>query len=244
MIEPSQVVRDFKKSRPSELVSNIFAVQLTKDQKPEDPDELNRLIESGARVKRLIDENGDRVGPYRVWEMNSNIPGLSMSRSIGDQIAKSLGVIATPITTDMKMDFMQDMFIVVASDGVWDTMDNHDVCNYVEYFRTKCLREHRKIPKGESISHKNSNIAHMICEESRTRWLSIVEEEDVLVDDISCIIIELNPGDNRAILNQKKAKIMKFNAEGDSQAYIRAPSIKEVRVKDPRRGTVVDSLIS
>jgi serine/threonine protein phosphatase PrpC len=143
----------------------------------------------------------------------------------------------------MKMDFMQDMFIVVASDGVWDTMDNHDVCNYVEYFRTKCLREHRKIPKGEPISHKNSNIAQMICEESRTRWLSIVEEEDVLVDDISCIIIELNPGDSRAILNQKKAKIMKFNSQSDSQAYVRAPSIKEVNVKDPRRGTVVDPLI-
>ena len=83
----------------------------------------------------------------------------------------------------------------------------------------------------------------MICEESRTRWLSIVEEEDVLVDDISCIIIELNPGDSRAILNQKKAKIMKFNSQSDSQAYVRAPSIKEVNVKDPRRGTVVDPLI-
>jgi hypothetical protein len=123
-------------------------------------------------------------------------------------------------------------------------MDNHDVCNFVEYFRTKCLREQRKVPKGEPISFKNANIAHMLCEEARTRWLSIVEEEDVIVDDISCVIVEINPGDNRAILNQKKAKVVKVNQDSDPQSFVRAPSMKEVKVKDPRRGTVIEAVVN
>ena len=31
----------------------------------------------------------------------------------------------------------------------------------------------------------------MLCEEARHRWFTIVEEEDVLIDDISCVVIEL-----------------------------------------------------
>lgn len=34
----------------------------------------------------------------RVWMKNEDYPGLAMSRSFGDKLAKSLGVIATPDT--------------------------------------------------------------------------------------------------------------------------------------------------
>ena len=34
----------------------------------------------------------------------------------------------------------------------------------------------------------------MVCEEARYRWLSIVEEEDVFIDDISCVVVEFDRG--------------------------------------------------
>jgi len=40
----------------------------------------------------MKDENGKLVGPYRVWLANEDLPGLAMSRSIGDQIAKDIGI--------------------------------------------------------------------------------------------------------------------------------------------------------
>lgn len=240
-METTQAVKDLKRSRPSRLVPNIYPVQLTKDQKPEDSEELTRLVECGARVKRLVDEDGNRVGPYRVWEMNSNVPGLSMSRSIGDQIAKSLGVIATPIITEMEIDPLHDNFIVVASDGVWDTMDNDDVCNYVEYFRSKCQKNHKKTPKGEPVFYGNSNIAQLLCEEARVRWFSIVEDEDVLIDDISCVVIEFNMGNIAAVLDQKKnRRLVEYDDSKDEQVLVKAPTIREVKFKDPKRAQIID----
>ena len=45
----------------------------------------------------MADSLGNRIGPFRVWEMNRDTPGLAMSRSIGDGAGRKLGVISTPI---------------------------------------------------------------------------------------------------------------------------------------------------
>ena len=49
-----------------------------------------------------------------------------MSRSLGDDIAHSIGVIATPTTKTLVLSD-RDLFLIVASDGVWDGLDNQDV---------------------------------------------------------------------------------------------------------------------
>jgi len=36
------------------------------------------------------------LGPYRVWLKTEQYPGLAMSRSIGDFVAASVGVISEP----------------------------------------------------------------------------------------------------------------------------------------------------
>ena len=46
-----------------------------------------------------IEYNGDPIGPYRVWLKNENIPGLAMSRSVGDRVAHSVGVISDPCSS-------------------------------------------------------------------------------------------------------------------------------------------------
>jgi hypothetical protein len=32
----------------------------------------------------------------------------------------------------------------------------------------------------------------MLCEEARVRWLTVVEKEDVMIDDISAIVLEFS----------------------------------------------------
>ena len=57
-------------------------------------------------------------------------PGLAMSRSIGDQFAHTLGVIATPDTKYIDL-IPEDKFIFLASDGVFEFLDNKRIIKKV-----------------------------------------------------------------------------------------------------------------
>ena len=49
-----------------------------------------------GRVDPFREPDGEPIGPARVWLKDENIPGLAMSRSIGDNVASSVGVIPEP----------------------------------------------------------------------------------------------------------------------------------------------------
>jgi serine/threonine protein phosphatase PrpC len=59
----------------------------------------------------------------RVWLKHEDTPGLAMSRSFGDSMACRAGVHAVPEvqTFDLNSD---DKIIVIASDGVWEFLEN------------------------------------------------------------------------------------------------------------------------
>ncbi len=183
------------KHRRSVSPETVFtAVQMTQDQKPEDSQELARIREAGGVVMRLEDSTGRRVGPYRVWKVEGMYPGLAMSRSLGDSIAHEIGVIGTPMITSHAETHGMDFFLVLASDGVWDVMENQEVCDFVEAYRHKSLRE-VSVPKQlTSVQPETVTIAQLLCEEARARWVHVVEAEDVHIDDISCIVLELQVG--------------------------------------------------
>ena len=141
---------------------------LTNDHKPDLIEEKNRILQNGGRVESYIDENGNQVGPVRVWKGNENVPGLAMSRSFGDEIAHCVGVICEPeikekvIESDVK-------FFVVASDGVWEFISSQECVDIVSKF------------------YEDNNIegaVHTLAQESRKRW---IQEEEV-IDDISIVI--------------------------------------------------------
>ena len=73
-----------------------------------------------------------------MWKLHEDTPGLAMSRSIGDTIGADIGVIATPVTSEYDHIVGNDSFIVAASDGVWDVMENSEVCKFVEHYRRHC----------------------------------------------------------------------------------------------------------
>ena len=47
------------------------------------------LTDSSVVVHRLVDEMGQPIGPFRVWLQYAWIPGLAMSRALGDAVAHS-----------------------------------------------------------------------------------------------------------------------------------------------------------
>ena len=74
----------------------------------------------------LIDENGTFIGPNRVWPKDKNIPGLAISRSFGDKIGASVGIISEPEIIEYNIN-QDDLFFILASDGLWEFMDNNEV---------------------------------------------------------------------------------------------------------------------
>ena len=72
-------------------------------------------------------------------------------------------------------------------------MGDEDVVNFVEKFRRVCP----KVPPAKPIDPvkpSNAPISHLLAEEARLRWLHLVEAESVSIDDISCIVLELDGG--------------------------------------------------
>ena len=92
-------------------------IPLTTDHKPTSAGELSRILAAGGRVERLSDGFGREVGPQRVWLPSSWVPGLAMSRALGDFVAHSVGVIAEPEVHTCELED-GDEFLVLASDGV------------------------------------------------------------------------------------------------------------------------------
>ncbi|CAK0838289.1 unnamed protein product [Prorocentrum cordatum] len=83
---------------PDAKTPRFQAIALTQDQKPDDEEELDRIRMSGGHVQRALDEEGNEVGPARVWDgPNCMKPGLGMSRTLGDGCARECGVIADPV---------------------------------------------------------------------------------------------------------------------------------------------------
>ena len=63
-------------------------------------------------------------GPKRVWLKNKQVPGLAMTRSIGDMAAATVGVTAEPEVKVFPNLTRNDKFIVIASDGIFDRLSN------------------------------------------------------------------------------------------------------------------------
>ena len=145
------------------------SIDLSHDQKPNNPGEKERILAHGGRIEAYKDENGGDFGPPRVWLKYEDVPGLAMSRSFGDEIAASVGTISEPeieeydITND-------DKFIIIASDGIWEFISSQECVNFIKDFYLK------KDLKG---------CLKFLLNESSKRW---IKEEEV-IDDITAVLI-------------------------------------------------------
>lgn len=106
------------------------SVSLSRDHKPDIEEEAARINRAGGRVLPYFDESGNPAGPARVWIKDQNIPGLAMSRSIGDAVAASVGVIAEPEIIEYELT-SQDKFLVIGSDGVFEFLKNEEIVKLI-----------------------------------------------------------------------------------------------------------------
>ena len=103
----------------------MVAEELSKDHKLDDPRECERVLSAGGRVESFKDtlNPNESIGPRRVWLPDQDIPGLAMSRSMGDEVAHSVGVSATPEVLEFFLS-PDDRFVVIGSDGLWEFLTN------------------------------------------------------------------------------------------------------------------------
>lgn len=103
----------------------LKAVSVSEDHKPDREDEMKRIVSRGGRVFAVEYEDGID-GPPRVWLGHMDIPGLAMSRSLGDTVAHTAGVISEP---EMHVATLvpEDKIMIWASDGLWEFMSNQEV---------------------------------------------------------------------------------------------------------------------
>ena len=106
-------------SRAVYINKDFKCIPISKDHKPENNDEKLRIEESGGIVKK----DYLNYGIYRVWSKNGKYPGLAMSRSIGDYVAKSLGVINEPDIYEINIVKNNVNAIILSSDGLWDVIN-------------------------------------------------------------------------------------------------------------------------
>lgn len=161
-----------KNIRAKPTGNHWMSIALSRDHKPNEPDESNRITRNGGRVEAYQDEHGNPFGPARVWLKTQNIPGLAMSRSFGDRVASSVGVISEPEILEFEMT-AEDKFIVLGSDGIFEFLSNEDVLKIVvPYWRVNDV-----VSASEALA-----------KEAKFKWM----KEEEVIDDITCIVIFLN----------------------------------------------------
>ncbi|EZG78817.1 putative protein phosphatase 2C [Gregarina niphandrodes] len=143
--------------------TDFRAEKLTNDHKPMLPAEKARIEAKGGEVRRL---EGDI--PHRVFVKHRMYPGLAMSRALGDSVAASVGVSHEPEVRTY--DLSTQDFFVIATDGVWEFIDGQQAVDIIAAFP----------------SNKVDEAAEALAYESWKRW---VEEEDNVVDDVTCIVV-------------------------------------------------------
>ena len=139
-------------------------VKLSRDHKPELTDEKRRIIAAGGRVDRIYG-----MGPFRVWFKDGDYPGLAMSRSIGDTLAHKVGVSNIPEIMEYNINSVKPVAIIVASDGVWEFMNNEQVKNILNKYR---------------YNQDAYGCSKEIVEKARQIW----KGTSFAIDDITCVI--------------------------------------------------------
>jgi len=119
---------------------DLEAIPLSRDQTPYRKDELIRVRKAGARVLTVeqLQKNSPEPEEWsseevnydgdvpRIWLQTKERPGTAFTRSLGDEVAETIGVIATPemLTRELSSN---DRILVLASDGIFDFFTSQQV---------------------------------------------------------------------------------------------------------------------
>ena len=144
------------------------AIELSRDHKPTEKDEAKRIYENDGRIQPFTEE-GEFVGPQRVWIKDEEVPGLAMTRSFGDRVAATVGVISEPEIKEFNFD-ENDKYMIIASDGIWEFISSQECIDIIQkFYETNDLK----------------GCCEYLYQESSKRWL----KEEEVIDDTTLILI-------------------------------------------------------
>lgn len=153
------------------------AVPLSIDHKPDRPDELDRIENSGGKV---INWNGQRV-----------LGVLATSRSIGDMYLKPYVIPDPEVLVSQRSD--EDEFLLLASDGLWDVIPNDVACDVTR----RCLngQTFRRCDQQTKSHKRDDQSSEGVKESLAARAASFLAELAIgrgSRDNISVIVVNLN----------------------------------------------------
>jgi protein phosphatase 2C family protein 2/3 len=111
------------------MCRNNMAMALTKDHKPNWPDEKHRIMKLGGKLHDEKNRDVKLAGSIHFDGYDWRIDSLSVSRSFGDGDCKKY-VSHQPDIYKFKITD-KDKFIIIGCDGLWDVVSNHDAVNFV-----------------------------------------------------------------------------------------------------------------
>lgn len=157
-------------ARKEDDSDELLAINLTSDQNPDVPEEMERIHRWGGFVTPPPAPGLSA----RVWlDAQCQQVGLAMSRSIGDHAASQVGVIAEPVVTSQELD-PNDEFMILATDGVWEFLDSDDAVQVV----------------AENLGRGATKACQALIEKAAAAWH---KEEGEYRDDITAIVVRLKP---------------------------------------------------
>lgn len=154
----------------------LAALSLSTDHKVDLPDEQARIESMGGWVKpaALGDDGG--YNPARLYQAKDRPwlgPGLCVARALGDLDSSSCGLIATPEVV-CHVATQDDKFMILATDGVWEFIENDEAVRLVNIFFTS----------GKTAEEA----CRFLIASAAMKWR---EYEGDYRDDITCIVIYL-----------------------------------------------------
>jgi len=148
--------------------SSVSVSSLTKDHRPDNMDEAERVRQQGGEIRRMK----NNTGAYRVYDKNKpDQPALALTRTLGASRASACGVSAEPEITAHRLSPDTDVLLLLGTDGLFEFFNHSDAA-------TRLVRENFR---GEALEE--------ICEESRQQWIRSSYNETV--DDITAVAVSL-----------------------------------------------------
>lgn len=140
--------------------------------KAHSPSEEKRLKAAGAQIVSKQYDDGDIVS--RIFIPRTGVPGLAMSRSLGDGCLKKYGVTAEPDVHEVTglWRSCQKPAILLASDGLWDTFTAE------ETVRALAARAHAGLDPIRGVE--------ALVKRAQRRW---IEAEGDYCDDVTVLLM-------------------------------------------------------
>ncbi|KAL4224231.1 Protein phosphatase 1D [Mactra antiquata] len=221
---------------------------LTKEHKPDDPDELKRIENSGGQVvaksgvQRVVwnRPRTDHRGPIRRSTQIDRIPFLAVARSLGDlwsynYLNEKFVVSPEPDVSVHKLDPTTDKCLVIGSDGLWNMLSADEAVNNV--FDLECQFEYKVINDPTVPLSYWINPAERLVQSALNKWRMRLMK----ADNTSAIVVLIDPLGPRklSILRKKREERMREIAQKrslDNKTVTDLLSAKESMNKSPKKG--------